>query len=115
MKKKFRPWLIAGLLVLAIILWQFTQNSLTLVKLSDTLFLAGMPFLIIGILLWIFSSGFFDTFQYSMHKAIQRNQKKKSNYTPLSEVGHGVFRFWLIIAAVLIGTAFILLAISTII
>lgn len=109
MNKRFSPYLLAGIGIVIIMIWHIFQQSFTLVHLSDSLFLAGLPFLIIGSLLWIFSSGFFDTFQRSMHEALRRDQKKKSNYMPLSEVGRHVYRFWLIIAGMLIGLSLLLL------
>lgn len=113
MKRNYPYFISAGLILFAI-LWRIIKGDLSLISLSDTLFMLGLPFLIIGILLWVFSSGFFDTFQRSMHEALRRKQKKKANYMPLSQVGHGVYPFWLKIAGIVIGLSVILLTVSMI-
>lgn len=111
MNKRNFPYILSLLGIAAILLWHFLQKSFTLIQLSDSLFLVGLPFLIVGSLLWVFSSGFFDTFQRSMHEAFGRRQKKKSNFMPLSQVGAHAYRFWLIIAESLIGLSILLLLI----
>ncbi len=94
----------SGLLVL-ISLYSLTQGSLTSLNLSNRFFLVGLPFLIIGILLWIFSSGFFDHFHYSMQQTFSRKKDAKTASRSLTQVGTGRSTFWLIIAAILIAAA----------
>ncbi|BCA84519.1 DUF3899 domain-containing protein [Enterococcus dispar] len=110
--KKYRPYFISILIFGIAIIWGLVKNNLSLLTLSDTLFMLGLPFLIVGILLWVFSSGFFDTFQRSMHEALGRKQKKKANYTPLSQVGDGVYGFWLKIAGVIFVLSLIFLMLN---
>ncbi|MFC4770991.1 DUF3899 domain-containing protein [Enterococcus hermanniensis] len=107
MKNKLFPIGIGGGLLLITIIFSIIQKSLTLLTLSNRLFLIGLPFLIVGILLWIFSSGFFDHFQRSMHQTFSRKQKKKSEFQSLSTVGQGRYSFWLMIAAILIGSSIV--------
>ncbi|MEG0372930.1 DUF3899 domain-containing protein [Enterococcus viikkiensis] len=102
MKNKLFPLIIGGGLLILTVVYSAFQNDLTAISLSNRFFLVSLPFLIIGILLWIFSSGFFDYFQHSMKQALNRKQKKKSEGLALSEVGQGRYFFWLIIAAILI-------------
>lgn len=112
--KKYPPAFIAIVIFVIAIIWGLIKKNLSLIMLSDTLFMLGLPFLIIGILLWVFSSGFFDTFQRSMHEAVGRKQKKKANYTPLSQVGQGVYLFWLKIAGIILVCSLIFYAIGSI-
>ena len=107
MKNKLFPIGIGVGLSLLIMIYSIIQGTFTLLTLSNRFFLAGLPFLIIGILYWIFSSGFFDHFQHSMHQAFSRKQKKKSEFQPLSRVGQGRYSFWLIIAAIPIAASII--------
>ncbi len=64
--------LIALICTLISISWLFFKKELTLSTISDALFLWALFFLIIGGFLWVFASGFFDHFQYSMKKAFPR-------------------------------------------
>ncbi|MBO0453134.1 MULTISPECIES: DUF3899 domain-containing protein [Enterococcus] len=114
MKNKLFPIGIGGSLLIIVVIYSIIQDSPSLLTLSNRFFLVGLPFLIIGILLWIFSSGFFDHFQHSMHQAFNRKQKKKSDIQSLSQVGQGRYSFWLIIAAVLLAAS-ILCALLTMI
>lgn len=107
MKNKLFPIGIGSGLAAIIVIYSIIQDSFSLFALSNRFFLTGLPFLIIGILLWIFSSGFFDYFQHSMHQAFSRKQKKKSEFQSLSQVGQGRYAFWLIVAAVLIAASII--------
>ncbi|MGL9729035.1 DUF3899 domain-containing protein [Enterococcus sp. DIV0756] len=112
MKNKLFPIGIGGGLLVIILVYSFIRGPLTFLTLSNRFFLVGLPFLIIGILFWIFSSGFFDHFQHSMHQAFSRKQKKKSEFQSLSQVGQGRYSFWLIIAAILIAASIICALIS---
>lgn len=112
MKNKLFPIGIGGGLLVIILIYSFIRGPLTFLTLSNRFFLVGLPFLIIGILYWIFSSGFFDHFQHSMHQAFSRKQKKKSEFQSLSQVGQGRYSFWLIIAAILIAASIICALIS---
>lgn len=92
----------------------FFKQTLSLLTLSDTLFLCALFFGMIGILLWIFSSGFFDTFQRSMRLALRRrNKNEPKEFLPLSEVGKGAFRYWLEVAAALLLVSLILLLLES--
>lgn len=71
--------------------WLAFKNELTFATLSDSLFLWAMFFLIIGGFLWVFASGFFDHFQYSMKKTFARN---KTDYLKMSQVGKQSYAFW---------------------
>lgn len=114
MKNKLFPIEIGGSLLIIILIYSFIRESFSLIALSNRFFLTGLLFLILGILLWIFSSGFFDHFQQSMHQAFYKKPSKPANFKPLSQVGHGRYSFWLIIAAVLM-TASIICALLTLI
>ncbi|MGO3604609.1 MAG: DUF3899 domain-containing protein [Enterococcus malodoratus] len=107
MKNKLFPIGIGGGLLVIVVIYSIIQGTVSPLALSNRFFLTGLPFFIIGILLWIFSSGFFDHFQHSMHQAFSRKQKKKSEFQSLSHVGQGRYSFWLIIAAILIGASII--------
>ena len=76
MKKKYFPYTLAGVLIILIIIKNSLNHQLTLIQLSNDLFLCTLPFLIIGGFLWVFSSGFFDHFQRSIYLARTRNRKK---------------------------------------
>lgn len=111
--KKFRAPLIASiscLLISSII--GLTKQNLSLVTLSDSLFLFMLFFLIIGGFLSVFSSGFFDFFQFSMRKAITRKEKRDLPYTKLSEVGSKNYQFWLLTTGILFLSSMILLLLS---
>jgi hypothetical protein len=114
MKNKLPYALAIGLIIFTTIFKQF-KGALTLNSISDALFLEGLLFLIIGVTLLVFSSGFFDLFQKSMHKSFSLLRKKRENtkFMPLSEVGHGAYGFWLIIATILILTSLVLLLLGT--
>ena len=99
MKNKLFPIGIGGGLLVIITIYSILKGSLTFLTLSNRFFLIGLPFLIIGTLFWIFSSGFFDHFQHSMHQAFSRKQKKKSEFQALSQVGQGRYYFLFFISA----------------
>ncbi|MGM9902867.1 hypothetical protein A5844_001521 [Enterococcus sp. 10A9_DIV0425] len=112
MKKKYRPYLFAGALILFVFLKNAVTNQLTTVQLSNDLFLCALPFLIIGGFLWVFSSGFFDHFHRSVHLARTRNRKKKLEFTSLSSASYGMYSFWLIIAGILLIVSLIFTLLS---
>lgn len=114
MKSKLFPTGIGGGLLLITIIFSIIQKPFSLLALSNRLFLIGLPFLIIGILFWIFSSGFFDHFQRSMHHAFSRRQKKKPEFQSFSTVGQGRYSCWLIIAAILIGSSILCILLTMI-
>lgn len=99
-------------IILFVIGWLIFSHNLSWLALSDGLFLIGLPFLMIGCLLWVFSSGFFDTFQYSMHKTFRRKKAAETDFMPLSEVGQKAYLFWLIIAGILLVCSVIALLIT---
>ncbi|ASZ08202.1 MULTISPECIES: DUF3899 domain-containing protein [Enterococcus] len=102
MNKKYLPYAISILLMVLILIKNFLTNQLTFLQLSNDSFLCALPFLIIGGFLWVFSSGFFDHFQRSIHLARTRNRKKKPEFSLLSSASHGMYSFWLIIAGILL-------------
>ncbi len=55
MKKKYFPYTLAGVLIILIIIKNSLNHQLTLIQLSNDLFLCALPFLIIGGFLWVFS------------------------------------------------------------
>ena len=55
-----------------------SKEPITTSSLSDTFFIVSLFFLIIGIALWIMSSGFFDNFQRSMKTRFVLKRKRKS-------------------------------------
>lgn len=63
-----------------------SKEPITTSSLSDTFFIVSLFFLIIGIALWIISSGFFDNFQRSMKNAFRF--KRKMNRKSLSAFSH---------------------------
>ncbi|HAQ0618269.1 DUF3899 domain-containing protein [Enterococcus faecium] len=112
MKKKSIPYAVAFLLILVILIKNLINHSFTLIQLSNDLFLWSLPFLIIGGFLWVFSSGFFDHFQRSVHLARTRNRKKKPEFSSLSSASYGMYSFWLIIAGILIALSAIFMFFS---
>ena len=61
-----------------------------------TSFIVSLFFLIIGIALWIMSSGFFDNFQRSMKNAFRFKKKNEpKEFIPLSVIGDAHRSFWL--------------------
>ena len=74
----------------------FVKQSFTFQTLSDTFFIVSLFFLIVGIALWIMSSGFFDTFQRTMKNAFRfRKKNDPQEFTPLSIIGKDHRLFWL--------------------
>lgn len=112
MKKKYRPYLFAGLVIVLVLLKNALTDQLTLLQLSNDLFLCALPFLIIGGFLWVFSSGFFDHFQRSIYLARTRNRKKKPEFSSLSSASYGMYTFWLIIAGILLALSIVLVIFS---
>lgn len=102
MKQLRYPLLITSLLTAGDALWLFSKNQLSFLQLADHLFLWSLFFLVIGGFLWVFASGFFDTFQKSMHQALSRKRKQATDYQKLSTVGQGSYAFWLITAGLLL-------------
>ena len=72
-----------------------SKEPITTSSLSDTFFIVSLFFLIIGIALWIISSGFFDNFQRSMKTRFVL--KRKMNRKSLSAFSHWrcTSLFWL--------------------
>ncbi|WP_165038164.1 DUF3899 domain-containing protein [Enterococcus sp. ZJ1622] len=112
MKKNSLPYTFAGALILLVLLKNGLTNQFTLIQLSNDLFLCALPFLIIGGFLWVFSSGFFDHFQRSIHLARTRNRKKKPEFSSLSSASYGMYSFWLIIAGILLVLSIVLMFLS---
>lgn len=77
MKFTKRNLMIASVLILIPVLFQFLQDqTLDWTELSNTLFLVSLPLVIIGLFGWVFSSGTFDFFHYSMRKTTKLKKKK---------------------------------------
>lgn len=111
-EEKYFPYTLAGVLIILIIIKNSLNHQLTLIQLSNDLFLCTLPFLIIGGFLWVFSSGFFDHFQRSIYLARTRNRKKKPEFSSLSSASYGMYTFWLIIAGILLALSIVLLILS---
>jgi len=90
-------------------LWSIFFSTLTLVRVSDILFLFTLFFLVIGCFLWVCSSGLFDFFQYSWKKTFR---KTKEDYPILSDIGRTSYRFWLEPAFILFCLSLIFLGLS---
>ena len=90
--------------------WLAIKNEFSIAALSDALFLWALFFLIIGGFLWVFASGFFDHFQYSMKKAFSKN---KADYLKLSQVGKQSYAFWLWPGVFLLFLSLLFLMIAT--
>ncbi|MBL1227761.1 DUF3899 domain-containing protein [Enterococcus sp. BWB1-3] len=72
------------------------KKSVTIQSISDTFFIVSLFFLIIGMALWIMSSGFFDNFQYFMKKTLHlRKKNEPKEYIPFSEIGKAHRLYWL--------------------
>ncbi|HJG22165.1 MAG TPA: DUF3899 domain-containing protein [Enterococcus durans] len=112
MKKKYFPYTLAGVLIILIIIKNSLNHQVTLIQLSNDLFLCALPFLIIGGFLWVFSSGFFDHFQRSIYLARTRNRKKKPEFSSLSSASYSMYTFWLIIAGILLALSIVLLILT---
>lgn len=91
--------------------WLLIRKQLSWANLSDTLFFFTLFLLIIGVFLWVCSSGSFDFFQYSLKKAFG---KDKESYLKLSDVGRTSYRFWLEPALLLFICSMLALGIATI-
>ncbi|MGK0551012.1 DUF3899 domain-containing protein [Enterococcus faecalis] len=97
MKKRKWPLLTAFISTIGIFLYLLLgKKELSIVTLSDTFFLVALFFLIIGIALWIMSSGFFDNFQRFMKQSLRFKRKNDpKEFVPLSTIGKDHSRFWL--------------------
>ena len=81
-----------------------SKEPITTSSLSDTFFIVSLFFLIIGIALWIMSSGFFDNFQRSMKNAFRFKKKNEpKEFIPLSVIGDAHRSFWLKTGGILLG------------
>ena len=109
MKNKPASYIFSIFLLVLTIICLLYKHNLTLLSLSNTLFMVGLPFIIIGALLWVFASGFFDNFQRSIRESTKRKEKKQTPYMALSEVGMGAYSFWFKIGFPLIFIAILLL------
>lgn len=73
-----------------------SKKGISTTTLSDTFFVVALFFLIIGIALWIMSSGFFDNFQRFMKQSFRLKRKSEpKEFTPLSIIGNDHRLFWL--------------------
>ena len=112
---KKSSWIITGISFLFSLLWLVIRKSFSFASLSDSLFLFTLFFVIIGVFLKVFASGFFDNFQRSFKKREKRekNPTAKTEYMKLSEVGRSSFRFWLEPAVMLFILSLVALILST--
>lgn len=79
MKFTKKNLLISFIFVSAIVLYQwFKHQTIQWIELSNSLFLAALPLLIIGLFGFVLSKGTFDFFHYSM-KRIARLRKRKQD------------------------------------
>lgn len=111
MKHLKRSGVLSTACLLLSILLLIVQHRLAWVALSNALFLWTLLFTIIGGFLWVFSSGFFDTFQASMHTAFKRKKNQDhGGFMPLSAVGRNAYALWLLTAGwLLIASVFCLI------
>lgn len=88
----FTALLTSGALVICLAITA-TINTRTL---SDSFFLAGLFFLIVGVALWIMASGFFDQFQKIMKHFLQLKKSHESKtFILFSEIGRAHYAYWL--------------------
>ena len=109
MKTKHTSYIFSLFLFLLTLIVLLVRNNLTVINLSNTLFMVALPFIIIGALLWVFASGFFDNFQRSIRESTKRKDKKQTPYMALSEVGMGAYSFWFKIGLPLLILSLLLL------
>lgn len=76
MKNKLFPIGIGGSLLAIIVIYSSIKDSLALLTLSNRFFLTGLPFLIIGILLWIFLQASLITFSIRCIKHLAEIKRK---------------------------------------
>lgn len=89
-----------------------TNQRITKTSLSDSYFLIALLFLIIGVIILVFSSGFFDRFQEHMHLLVQRRKnREKEEFTPFSKTFSFSPIYWLVIGTILIVSSVLLIII----
>ena len=87
-----------------------TQQEITKISLSDGYFLIALLFLIVGVIILVFSSGFFDRFQEHMHLLVQRRKnREKEEFTPFSKTFSFSATYWLIVGFTLLISSIILI------
>lgn len=102
------PLITSAVSSIGIFSYLFLKHSLTIRALSDTYFIVSLFFLIIGIALWIMSSGFFDNFQRSMKTHFRLKKKKEQEeYIPFSVIGKEHRFYWLLTGSILLTLAII--------
>lgn len=97
MKKLQWPFITSAISSIGIFTYLlFIKKLLTIRSISDTFFIVALFFLIIGIALWIMSSGFFDNFQrfMKMHFRFKKKNEPKE-FIPFSEIGKAHSLYWL--------------------
>ncbi|WP_146621149.1 DUF3899 domain-containing protein [Enterococcus florum] len=109
MRIKTSTWIISGICAAANCLWLLVRQRFSLLNLSNNLFLTALFFVIIGMLLWIFSTGFFDRFQASLRHIFRR---ASADAAPLSEASAGSASFWLQPAVLLLIATFVVYGLS---
>lgn len=108
MKNMKWPFITTVVSSIGIFSYLLLKHSLTSLALTDTYFIVSLFFLIIGIALWIMSSGFFDTFQRSMKMHFRLKKKKEQEeYIPFSVIGKEHRFYWLLTGSMLLILAVI--------
>src|SRR5699024_11703253 len=86
LKTEKKVCLTTGLLMILLTILALTTQNHVLRFLTDAFFMIGLFFIMIGALLAVFLSGFFDFFQQNMHNFFNRKKKQTSEeFIPLSQ------------------------------
>ncbi|MTD37531.1 DUF3899 domain-containing protein [Erwinia sp. CPCC 100877] len=108
MKKIKWPLLTSAAASIGIFIYLLSKQSLTIRSLSDTFFIVSLFFLIIGIAMWIMSSGFFDNFQRFMKNYFRfRKKNELKEFVPFSEIGKAHQLYWLETGGILLIVSFV--------
>ena len=90
-----------------------TKNTLSTVNLSNNFFMFSLLFIIIGTVIAVLSSGFFDFFQKNMKNLIQQRRKNEpKEYIPLSEIFKKKPIYWFSVGGTLLIISIILALLS---
>ena len=110
--------LISSSTCILVLLYHFLAfSSLNKTQIADTLFLAALFFLILGLILFVLSSGFFDFFHYSslyLAALLRKKEPKTKAFNPNKGLSSGfgkryqIFLFTsLILAGISIALSFL--------
>lgn len=91
-----------------------TQQPFSFIRLSNSLFMVSLFFLIIGFTILIMSSGFFDNFQRSMkHLLHLRKKQEPKDFIPISKIIQTQPVYWLSIGGILLLLSVLLLFVTS--